>query len=86
MLHVYWLLNRKVSQGCSPAGENAGSLTPFEMTFFKNDPVRKNPNCTTTKRSPTPLSPSPCLRSRGRALDKLSELIPLLAPSWTGIK
>jgi len=25
----------KVSQGYSPAGDNAGSLTPFEMTFRK---------------------------------------------------
>ena len=26
--------------------ENAGSLTPFEMTAFKNDMFTKNPNCT----------------------------------------
>ena len=33
------LLKHKVSQGYSPAGENAGSLTPFEMTHSKSDAV-----------------------------------------------
>ena len=33
------LLKHKVSQGYSPADENAGSLTPFEMTYSKNDAV-----------------------------------------------
>lgn len=27
-------MEHKVSQGYSPAGENAGSLTPFEMTSY----------------------------------------------------
>jgi hypothetical protein len=44
------LLKHKVSQGYSPAGENAGSLTPFEMTSSKTIRLRKNPNCTTTKK------------------------------------
>ena len=35
------LLKHKVSQGYSPAGEGAGSLTPFEMTAFKNDTFTK---------------------------------------------
>ena len=38
-----FLLKHKVSQGYSPAGENAGSLTPFEMTYAKNDAVIKKP-------------------------------------------
>jgi len=29
------LVKLKLSQGYSPACENAGSLTPFEMTFQK---------------------------------------------------
>ena len=33
------LLKHKVSQGYSPADENAGSLTPFEMTCSKNHAV-----------------------------------------------
>ena len=35
------LLRHKFSQGYSPAGKNAGSLTPFEMTYSKNDAVMK---------------------------------------------
>jgi hypothetical protein len=30
---------QKVPQGYSPAGENAGSLMPFEMTVDKSDSV-----------------------------------------------
>ena len=33
------LLKHKVSQGYSPARENAGSLTPFEMTCSKRTPT-----------------------------------------------
>jgi hypothetical protein len=38
-LHCYRQFEDKVYQGYSPAGENAGSLMPFEMTPFRNNPV-----------------------------------------------
>jgi len=34
LVHVDRQMEHKVSQGYSPAGESAGSLTPFEMTYY----------------------------------------------------